>query len=159
VTQLDRRTPLAVESSQTRGAADFAAPRVVFRRFSSEGPVALARPEISPHNARTYRGFVPAQNHWSLAMADAQSLTDMEGVVKWFDARKGFGFIVGPEGQDIFVHFSVIEQSEGFRALRDGERVTYSASNGDKGWSATKARSLGSRVPPAERVNNRARTS
>ena len=43
--------------------------------------------------------------------------------------------------------------------LRDGERVTYSASNGDKGWSATKARSLGSRVPPAERVNNRARTS
>ena len=92
-------------------------------------------------------------------MADAQSLTDMEGVVKWFDARKGFGFIVGPEGQDIFVHFSVIEQSEGFRALRDGERVTYSAADGDKGWSATKARSLGSRVPPAERPGNRARVA
>ena len=56
-------------------------------------------------------------------MAGAQTLVDVEGVVKWFDARKGFGFIVGPEGQDIFVHFSVIEQSEGFRALRDGERV------------------------------------
>ena len=41
-------------------------------------------------------------------MADAQVLNDIEGVVKWFDARKGFGFIVGPEGQDIFVHFSVI---------------------------------------------------
>lgn len=90
-------------------------------------------------------------------MADAQALTDVEGVVKWFDARKGFGFIVGPEGQDIFVHFSVIDQVEGFRALRDGERVVYSAVDGDKGWSATKAKSLGSRVPPAERPNNKAR--
>jgi CspA family cold shock protein len=94
-----------------------------------------------------------------LTMSDTQSLTDIEGVIKWFDARKGFGFIVGPDGQDIFVHFSVIEQSEGFRALRDGERVTYSAANSDKGWSATKAASLGSRVPPAERVKSSAKTA
>ena len=92
-------------------------------------------------------------------MADAQVLNDIEGVVKWFDARKGFGFIVGPEGQDIFVHFSVIEQTEGFRALRDGERVAYSAHEGDKGWTATKAKSRGSRVPPAERPANRSRAS
>lgn len=92
-------------------------------------------------------------------MADAQELNDIEGVVKWFDARKGFGFIVGPDGQDIFVHFSVIEQAEGFRALRDGERVAYSAREGDKGWTATKARSLGSRVPPAERPGTRARST
>jgi CspA family cold shock protein len=92
-------------------------------------------------------------------MADAQTLNDIEGVVKWFDARKGFGFIVGPEGQDIFVHFSVIEQTEGFRALRDGERVLYSAQDGDKGWSATKAKSLGSRVPPAERHGSRSRSA
>jgi CspA family cold shock protein len=92
-------------------------------------------------------------------MADVRSLTSVEGVVKWFDARKGFGFIVGPEGQDIFVHFSVIEQSEGFRALRDGERVVYSANDGDKGWSATHAKSLGSRVPPAERPNSRTRAT
>jgi CspA family cold shock protein len=88
-------------------------------------------------------------------MAETQTLSEVEGVVKWFDARKGFGFIVGPEGQDIFVHFSVIEQHEGFRALRDGERVSYSANDGDKGWSATHAKSLGSRVPPAERPNSR----
>ncbi len=92
-------------------------------------------------------------------MAGAQTLVDVEGVVKWFDARKGFGFIVGPSGQDIFVHFSVIDQPDGFRALRDGERVVYSANDGDKGWSATKARSLGSRVPPAERPNNRVRST
>lgn len=69
-------------------------------------------------------------------------LHQVEGTVKWFDPRKGYGFIVGPEGQDIFVHFSVIEQTEGFRSLRDGERVTYSATVGPKGWSATRARSL-----------------
>ncbi len=90
-------------------------------------------------------------------MAGVQTLTEVEGVVKWFDARKGFGFIVGPENQDIFVHFSVIQQTEGFRALRDGERVTYSASDGDKGWSATMAMSLGSRVAPADRPTNRVR--
>ncbi|NCX75980.1 MAG: cold shock domain-containing protein, partial [Actinobacteria bacterium] len=43
----------------------------------------------------------------------AQALENIEGQVKWFDPRKGFGFIVGPEGQDIFVHFSVIEQDSG----------------------------------------------
>jgi CspA family cold shock protein len=70
-------------------------------------------------------------------------LADIEGTVKWFDPRKGFGFVVGPSGQDIFVHFSVIEQTEGFRTLKDGERVKYSASVGAKGWSATAVKSLG----------------
>ncbi|MCP4834409.1 MAG: cold shock domain-containing protein [Phycisphaera sp.] len=65
----------------------------------------------------------------------------MEGEIKWFDPRKGYGFIVGPEGQDIFVHFSVIEQDEGFRTFRDGETIIYDANDGEKGWSATRARS------------------
>jgi len=72
------------------------------------------------------------------------------GEVKWFDARKGFGFIIGPDQQDIFVHFSVIDQESGFRTLKDGESVTYSAEEGAKGWSATKVQTS-SRVPsPAE---------
>lgn len=71
-------------------------------------------------------------------MADAtQVLNDVEGTVKWFDPRKGYGFIVGPEGQDIFVHYTVIE-GDGFRALSDGAAVVYSAENSDKGWRATK---------------------
>lgn len=61
----------------------------------------------------------------------------IEGVVKWFDPRKGFGFIVGPEGQDIFTHYSVIE-GEGFRVLKDGTGVVYDAVRTDKGWKATK---------------------
>lgn len=70
------------------------------------------------------------------------SLVEIEGEIKWFDPRKGYGFIIGPEGQDIFVHFSVIEQDEGFRTFRDGESIVYDANNGEKGWSATRARSL-----------------
>ncbi len=70
------------------------------------------------------------------------SLVEIEGEIKWFDPRKGYGFIIGPEGQDIFVHFSVIEQDEGFRTFRDGETIIYDANDGEKGWSATRARSL-----------------
>ena len=70
------------------------------------------------------------------------TLEEVQGEVKWFDPRKGYGFIVGPEGQDIFVHFTVIEQEDGFRTLRDGEQVQYDATEGSKGWSATRARSL-----------------
>ena len=46
------------------------------------------------------------------------------GSVKWFDSKKGFGFILNEEGQDIFVHFSSI-QGDGFRALKDGEIVEH----------------------------------
>ncbi len=67
-------------------------------------------------------------------------IESIEGEVKWFDARKGFGFIVGPDQQDIFVHFSVINQESGFRTLKDGEPVIYSAEEGSKGWSATHVR-------------------
>jgi cold shock protein len=78
-------------------------------------------------------------------MADT-NLIEIEGEIKWFDPRKGYGFIVGPEGQDIFVHFTVIEQDEGFRTFRDGERVIYDANDGAKGWSATKARAVEARA-------------
>ena len=63
------------------------------------------------------------------------------GQVKWFDSKKGFGFIVGPEGQDVFVHFSSI-QGDGFRSLKDGEAVEYEMVQGDKGLSAAKVMRL-----------------
>jgi CspA family cold shock protein len=63
-------------------------------------------------------------------------LDGIEGKVKWFDPRKGFGFLVGPEGQDIFVHYSII-QGDGFRVLKDGSTVQYDAERTDKGWKAT----------------------
>lgn len=67
----------------------------------------------------------------------SQSIEGAEGIVKWFDPRKGFGFIVGPEGQDIFTHYTVI-QGDGFRVLKDGSTVNYDATKTDKGWKATR---------------------
>lgn len=69
--------------------------------------------------------------------ASSQSISETTGTVKWFDPRKGFGFIIGPDGQDIFVHFTVIE-GDGFRVLKDGASVTYDAEHNDKGWRATR---------------------
>jgi CspA family cold shock protein len=63
------------------------------------------------------------------------------GTVKWFDSKKGFGFIVGDEGEDIFVHFSVI-QGDGFRSLKDGETVDYEVERGAKGLLAKTVRRL-----------------
>jgi len=63
------------------------------------------------------------------------------GTVKWFDTKKGFGFIIGPEGQDVFVHFSSIE-GDGFRSLKDGETVDYDIAQGAKGYSATRVKRM-----------------
>ncbi len=57
------------------------------------------------------------------------------GNVKWFDSKKGFGFIINPEGKDVFVHFSSIE-GDGFRSLKDGEKVDYEQIQGEKGLLA-----------------------
>jgi cold shock protein len=61
------------------------------------------------------------------------------GQVKWFDSKKGFGFILGPQGQDVFVHFSSID-GDGFRSLKDGEVVEYDIIQGAKGFSAQKVK-------------------
>ncbi len=58
-----------------------------------------------------------------------------EGTVKWFDAKKGFGFIVQDGGPDVFVHFSAI-QASGFRTLEEGQRVTFDITEGPKGLQA-----------------------
>ncbi len=63
------------------------------------------------------------------------------GQVKWFDSKKGFGFILGPQGQDVFVHFSSIK-CEGFRCLRDGELVEFELVQGEKGYSALNVQRL-----------------
>ena len=57
------------------------------------------------------------------------------GKVKWFDPKKGYGFIVGDQGQDVFVHYTSI-LGNGFRALKDGEMVDYELVKGDKGFQA-----------------------
>jgi CspA family cold shock protein len=56
-----------------------------------------------------------------------------DGVVKWFDAKKGYGFIVSPEVEgDVFVHYTKIEM-EGFKKLETGERIAFDVIRGEDG--------------------------
>jgi len=64
-------------------------------------------------------------------MADRQ-----QGTVKWFDNAKGYGFIISPQGDDVFVHYRVI-QGEGYRSLSEGQVVEFVATQSDKGWQAS----------------------
>lgn len=59
----------------------------------------------------------------------------MTGKVKWFNPAKGYGFITGDDGNEVFVHFSAI-QSDGYKTLEDGQAVNYEINNGDKGPQA-----------------------
>lgn len=63
------------------------------------------------------------------------------GIVKWFNDRKGFGFIEQDNGQDIFVHHSGIV-SNGFKSLNEGDHVTFEVENGPKGLSAKNVKTL-----------------
>jgi cold shock protein len=63
----------------------------------------------------------------------------LAGTVKWFDTRKGYGFIVAADGQDVMAHFSAIE-GDGYRSLHVGERVDYEARRTTRGWQATRIR-------------------
>ena len=65
-----------------------------------------------------------------------------EGVVKWFSAEKGYGFVTPDDGgKDLFVHFKEI-QGEGFRTVNEGQRVSFEAAQGAKGPQATNVRPL-----------------
>ena len=59
----------------------------------------------------------------------------MNGTVKWFNAEKGFGFITGEDGQDVFAHFSQIN-IDGFKTLEEGQKVSFEVTQGQKGPQA-----------------------
>ncbi len=57
------------------------------------------------------------------------------GVVKWFNDKKGYGFIEKDEGGDVFVHYSAVKMN-GFKTLAEGDRVSFEIEKGDKGPAA-----------------------
>ena len=59
----------------------------------------------------------------------------MRGTVKWFNPKKGYGFITKDEGGDVFVHYSAIDM-DGFRTLQEGQKVEFDIQNGEKGPQA-----------------------
>ncbi|MEM5608924.1 cold shock protein CspC [Bacillus toyonensis] len=60
----------------------------------------------------------------------------MQGKVKWFNAEKGFGFIEREDGEDVFVHFSAIQQ-DGYKSLEEGQQVEFDIVDGARGPQAT----------------------
>jgi CspA family cold shock protein len=64
-----------------------------------------------------------------------------EGIVKWFDSRKGYGFIQQDGGRDLFVHHSSIDMS-GFRTLAEGDKVSFEVAESDRGPVAKNVRKL-----------------
>jgi len=60
-----------------------------------------------------------------------------QGTVKWFNDKKGFGFIVADTGKDVFVHHTAIE-GDGYKTLKEGDKVEFEIVKGPKGEQATK---------------------
>ena len=63
------------------------------------------------------------------------------GTVKWFNAKKGYGFICDEDGADVFVHFSALNM-EGFKVLEEGDTVEYEVVDGEKGPQAANVTKL-----------------
>ena len=64
-----------------------------------------------------------------------------KGTVKWFNDKKGFGFLSREDGDDVFVHHTSIE-GEGFKSLREGQEVEFEVQDGPKGPQAVKVKAL-----------------
>ncbi len=66
----------------------------------------------------------------------------IEGTVKWFNSSKGYGFIQQENGPDVFVHYQAIK-SDGFKTLEEGQKVTFSVGEGQKGPQANDVEVIG----------------
>ncbi len=96
-----------------------------------------SRPAVSPPPPG------PNGHHPQPDPADPAVLASARGTVKWFNEKKGFGFLVDPSvPTDVFVHFSAI-RAEGFRTLNEGDQVSYELYHDDKGAKARNVVRLG----------------
>ena len=89
-----------------------------------------SRTQVEPDAPANYGG---GKKHQEQQMA--------QGTVKWFNSEKGFGFITQDEGADVFVHFSAIE-TDGYRELKENQRVEFDVKQGDKGLQAENVKPL-----------------
>lgn len=105
--------------------------RVLFSsllRVSGRNGGVLSHRRIFSRNARA----AIVQGYWFLSGVE---VVKEKGVVKWFNAAKGYGFIQRSTGEDVFVHFSAI-QMQGYRTLEEGAEVEFEVKTGPKGLQA-----------------------
>jgi CspA family cold shock protein len=74
-------------------------------------------------------------------LREVRHMEKLTGTVKWFDSKKGYGFITADNGQDVFVHYTGISGT-GFRTLEEGERVSFNITESDKGLKAVEVERL-----------------
>jgi cold shock protein len=86
--------------------------------------------------SRRSNGVSTNRSKESAEMADREN-----GTVKWFNDAKGFGFISRENGEDVFVHFRAI-QSQGFKSLKEGQKVSFTVVQGQKGLQADAVEAL-----------------
>ncbi len=65
-----------------------------------------------------------------------------KGKVKWFNAKKGYGFLASESGEDVFVHFSEIQQSDGYKSLDEGQDVEFDIEKDAKGLKAKNVKKI-----------------
>jgi len=70
----------------------------------------------------------------------------VQGTVKWFDTKKGYGFAVDDQGRDVFIHYTNIV-GDGFRCLRDGQIIEYEQVDSEKGLAGSNVRIVESKQP------------
>jgi CspA family cold shock protein len=92
----------------------------------------LAKRRVSCHKLMTICTF-SGQMAWG--QFSQEQFMKENGVVKWFNGAKGYGFIQRSTGEDVFVHFSAI-QDNGYKTLNEGEGVTFECQQGPKGLNA-----------------------
>jgi CspA family cold shock protein len=94
---------------------------------------------VSDQGAATATRESATRRNGSTSSAPTQS-GPPSGSIKWFNARKGFGFIERPDGDDVFVHCSALES--GYKRLKEGQRVEFELRPGRKGDEASNVRVL-----------------
>jgi cold shock protein len=101
-------------------------------------PRAVTRPKFLP----SFEGAVPLPRdkqseteEYFQAMRRKEFFVREKGTVKWFNGAKGYGFIQRSTGEDVFVHFSAIQEN-GYRTLNEGETVEFDLLKGPKGFQA-----------------------
>jgi CspA family cold shock protein len=98
--------------------------------------VPLQRYTLPPCNQPPHNGVSTNRSRELVEMADREN-----GTVKWFNDAKGFGFISRENGEDVFVHFRAI-QSQGFKSLKEGQKVSFTVVQGQKGLQADAVEAL-----------------
>ena len=68
--------------------------------------------------------------------------TKETGLVKWFNDKQGFGFIVNESGEDCFVHYRAIISDQGYKTLVEGQRVEFTQVKSEKGWQAAEVEAV-----------------